>query len=157
MKKRGTINVYSDGSSIFGWLIKVFSGSHWTHDSISLGDGTAVQSSADHGGACIKPEGEGMETQSFMYPGDIEFLISKLTSQVGKTRYDFENILGNPFWNVFKSAPKLHPGARNCATFVWEVMALDAHNPASHYLSHKPLAAVTPTDIANAYEKWSLK
>lgn len=157
MNKRGTICVYADSSSIFGFLIALFSGGKWTHDAISLGDGTAVQCSADHGGACILNEGQGMTTAKFAYPGDVEFVIGKLTSQVGKTRYDYANIADNPFWNIFKSAPKLKSGYRNCSTFVAEAMEADAHNPAAAYLWHKPLAAVTPTDIANAYEKWSLK
>lgn len=159
VKARGTVTIYADGSDFFGWLIQRFSGGHYTHVAFSLGDGTALQCDARFGGACRESDGDtGSETARFAYPGDVEFVIRYLTPQVGKTKYDFCRLLANPFWNVFHAELPMRVGLRNCATFLWEAMHADAHNPTRNALDFKPLSTVTPTDIYRTFDRpvWRL-
>jgi len=143
MQPRGTISLYADSSSLPGLIIARGSGSRWTHCAVSLGDGTAIQCEAPHGGYAILPEGSGDFTLTFPYRGDVELLIAGMIALHG-CHYDYIGLFANPLWNIFGWDIGLRKNAWNCATFI--AQALPLTTLAQH---KKPLAAWCPGDFIN--------
>lgn len=140
---RGLIILYADSSSLPGVIIAKGSGSKWTHCGVTLGDGTALQCEATHGGVCILPEGSGDEHKTIdLKVMQTEVFIENLKLHTGD-RYDFIGLFANPLWNMFHWDIGLRKHSWNCATFLAsglsEAVRLARHN--------KPLGAWCPSDF----------
>jgi len=141
MLERGTIILYADSSSLPGVIIARGSGSKWTHCAVALGDGTAIQCEATHGGVCLLPEGSGDPTTTIVYRGDVEAFFAEMLALYGG-RYDYLGLFANPLWNWLGVDIGLRKGSWNCATFIAQALPL-----AVRAQRKKPLAAWVPGDF----------
>lgn len=144
---RGTINIY-DGSDLFSAGIRIFSGSGYSHCSVSLGDGSAIQCDMHVGGVGLENEGQTMKQAQYMYPGDVEKFINLLMSCKGD-KYDYCNLLANPLWNIFHIKSQLTPHKWTCSSFLaWAMWQDAAIQPLMiKAFGSKPLAAYIPQDF----------
>ena len=141
MFTRGTIILYADSSSLPGVIIAVGSGTKWTHCAVALGDGTAIQCEATHGGYAVLPEGSGDTTTTILYPKDPESFIAGMLALHG-CHYDYPGLLANPLWNIFKWNIGLRKNTWNCATFIAQALPMLTLSQ-----RRKPLAAWCPGDF----------
>ena len=149
MLARGQIILYADSSSLPGVIIARGSGSKWTHCAVALGNGTAIQCEATHGGVCVLPEGSGDPSTVIPYTGYVEKFIANMEAcgaqaqmRHAPDRYDYFGLFANPFWNMFGWDIGLRKGSWNCATFLAQAM------PPKALAQHKkPLAAWSPGDF----------
>ena len=149
MLERGTIILYADSSSLPGVIIARGSGSKWTHCAVALGDGTAIQCEATHGGVCLLPEGSGDPTTTIVYRGDVEKFIVNMVAcgaqaqrRHAPDRYDYIGLAANPLWNWLGIDIGLRAHSWNCATFIAQALPLAVRAQRT-----KPLAAWVPGDF----------
>lgn len=147
MYKRGTIILYEDTSSIPGQLIRIGSGSPYTHCALALGNGTAIQCEFPHGGVVALPEGSGDRIVTLIYAGDVELYILNLEARKGDT-YDVFGLLANPLWNLFGFRLGLRTGKWNCATFMAQALPGDVLARIK-----KPIETFVPKDFEILFPK----
>ena len=147
--QRGMIVLYNDADPV-GALIRIGSGSGWTHVAMCLGDGNAIQCDARMGGVCIEPAFQQRNPRPIgVYPGDVEHAIAWYEQRLAaKDRYDYVGLVASLLWRFFRVRMALHAGSWNCATFLACPMVNDAHGP---QLPAKPLAAFTPADFLGLF------
>lgn len=151
---RGTIVFYH--SNFPGdILIRLGSGSFFSHVAVAQGDGSAV--CAWQGGAGMpsgvidvfqdyNPNGFIIEARKFA--GDSEKLLSEMRAQLGKP-YDYAGLLSNPIGNIFHlpiggGVPdKFHCGS--LVAYAWSKVPF----PVPDRIGKKPFRAITPQDLFN--------
>ena len=137
---RGTILLYASSGD---WLIRLGSGSYWSHCAVALGDGTRIE--AWQGSGVRVEGGDFLQTSDFAAracPIAVEPLIAALEKQLGKP-YDYLGWAANPLMNIFgfrmNGGP---PDAFHCSSLI-DFASAGAVAP------RKPYRAVTPQDVWN--------
>jgi cell wall-associated NlpC family hydrolase len=150
--KRGSV-VFYHSNYPGDILIRLGSGSYFSHVAVAQGDGSAV--CAWQGGAGM-PSGvinvfqdynATFDIEARTFPGDAEALLKEMNAQLGKP-YDYCGLLANPIWNIFrvKDAGGV-PDAFHCSSLVayaWSELA-----PLPARIAGKPFRAITPQDVYN--------
>lgn len=136
---RGTLLFYAD-NGIGDILIRLGSGSYWSHVAVALGDGRRVE--AWQGVGVQIMGGDFLQTPNFAArkcPIDPNFITAKILAQVGKP-YDYLGLLANPLRNIFHSDMRGGPpDSFHCSSLIAYAAGLTS----------KPYRAFTPQDAFN--------
>ena len=139
---RGTMLFYADNTP-GDFLIRLGSGSYWSHCAVALGNGQRIESWQGVGVRIMG--GDFLQTPAFAArkcPVDPEILIASMQKQLGKP-YDYLGWFANPLQNIFgfrmAGGP---PDSFHCSSLI-DFASAGAVSP------RKPYRAVTPQDVYN--------
>lgn len=156
--KRGVVVFYEGASLVPDLVIRLGTGTFWTHCGVSDGNGF-VYNACFEGGTCRSPELQECDSAYAMYPGNVETLCLTLESALG-LGYDLLGCVCSPLWtSEFLRKFVWNPDCQDaksffCSSYLAYAMRFDKTLPTQYRPAPwKPTHTIIPQDIYNAMSR----